>query len=111
MKRFYNGGKPSPKDPPMPLDWSPFVEFVRSQDDLGGLRLVDTSAESCCRLVCEAIDALGVPLSQEMATHLFIGLAMDTGWFHHANTSAATFALADRLTRAGADPNALYDEL
>ncbi len=87
------------------------IDHHRTQDDLGGARLVDTSAEACCRLICEAIDALGVPLTAGMATHLYIGLAMDTGWFHHAGTRAETFALADRLTRAGANPNELYDLL
>jgi phosphoesterase RecJ-like protein len=87
------------------------IDHHRTQDDLGGARLVDTSAEACCRLITEAIDALGVPMSAEIATNLFIGLAMDTGWFHHAGTRPETFALADRLTRAGADPHVLYDLL
>ena len=42
---------------------------------------------------------------------LFAALATDTGWFRHKNTTAATFALAEKLTQAGADPSYLYDEI
>src|ERR1019366_3499396 len=33
------------------------------------------------------------------------------GWFRHKNTTPATFALAEKLAQAGADPNYLYDEI
>jgi phosphoesterase RecJ-like protein len=36
---------------------------------------------------------------------------MDTGWFRHSNTTAATFALAEKLVAAGARPEKLYDQL
>jgi phosphoesterase RecJ-like protein len=87
------------------------IDHHRTQDDLGALRLVDTSAEACGRLVREAIAALGVPLTEAMATPLFIALAMDTGWFRHGSTTAATFALAGELTAAGARPDRLYERL
>jgi phosphoesterase RecJ-like protein len=87
------------------------IDHHRTQDDLGAVRLVDTSAEACGRLVREAIAALGVPLTEPMATALFIALAMDTGWFHHGSTTAASFGLAEELVRAGADPNRIYERL
>src|SRR5262249_27860181 len=59
----------------------------------------------------EAIVALGVPLPAAAANHLFVALAMDTGWFRHANTTPATFALAENLVRAGAEPTRLYELL
>jgi phosphoesterase RecJ-like protein len=46
-----------------------------------------------------------------MATLLFAALAMDTGWFHHANTTPATFALAGKLAEAGAQPTRLFEQL
>jgi phosphoesterase RecJ-like protein len=87
------------------------IDHHRTQDDLGAVRLVDTSAEACGRLVREAITALGVPLTASMATALFIALAMDTGWFHHGSTTAATFDLAAELVRAGAQPDPIYELL
>lgn len=77
--------------------------------DLDATRLLDTSAEATGRLIYEAIRALGQPLTAKAANFLFAALATDTGWFRHRNTSAATFALADALTAAGAKPTELYD--
>jgi phosphoesterase RecJ-like protein len=87
------------------------IDHHPTQDDLGGLRFVDTTAEATGRLVFEAAQALGVPLSERSANDLFTAVAMDTGWFRHSNTSPATFTLAADLTRAGARPAILYDQL
>jgi phosphoesterase RecJ-like protein len=87
------------------------IDHHPTQDDLGALRLVDTTAEATGRLVYEAIRALGDPLSEAAAGYLFVALAMDTGWFRHANTTAATFELAGRLVEAGAQPTPVYDLL
>lgn len=87
------------------------VDHHRTQDDLGGLQLVDVSAEATGRLAHELIRALGLPLSKDAANHLFMALATDTGWFRHPNTTPATFALAGELMAAGANPTLLYERL
>ncbi len=87
------------------------VDHHRTQDDLGGLQLVDVSAEATGRLSYEIIRALHAPLSKAAAHHLFMALALDTGWFRHPNTTAATFALAHELVKAGANPPPLYEQL
>jgi phosphoesterase RecJ-like protein len=87
------------------------IDHHLSQDDLGAVRLVDTSAEATGRLVYEAIVALGGSITQTVADLLFVALAGDTGWFRHANTTPATFALAEKLAAAGARPTVLYELL
>ncbi|MCC6418542.1 MAG: bifunctional oligoribonuclease/PAP phosphatase NrnA [Gemmataceae bacterium] len=87
------------------------IDHHLSQDDLGALQLVDTTAEATGRLVYEAAQALGVALSPEAAEFLFAAVGTDTGWFRHSNTTAATFALAEDLVRAGARPTLLYEQL
>jgi len=87
------------------------IDHHQTQDDLGGVRLVDATAEATGRLVAEAIGALGVPLSAQVANMLFVALAMDTGWFRHSNTTAPTFALGEALLRAGAQPTIMYEHL
>jgi phosphoesterase RecJ-like protein len=87
------------------------IDHHQTQDDLGATRFVDTKAEATGRLVYEAITALGEPLTPLVANHLFVALAMDTGWFRHANTTPATFALAEKLAQAGAEPTRLYEQL
>ena len=87
------------------------IDHHRTQDDLGGLAFVDTTAEATGRLSYEIIRALGVSLTPTMAHHLFMALALDTGWFRHPNTTAATFRLAEELVLAGANPTPLYEQL
>jgi phosphoesterase RecJ-like protein len=87
------------------------IDHHQTQDELGALRLVDTSAEATGRLIFEAILALGVALPATAANALFVAVAMDTGWFRHSNTTAATFALAEKLVAAGARPELIYDRL
>jgi phosphoesterase RecJ-like protein len=87
------------------------IDHHLTQDDLGALRLVDTTAEATGRLVYEAIVALGAPLPASSAHALFIALAMDTGWFRHNNTTPATFTLAADLVRAGARATEAYESL
>jgi phosphoesterase RecJ-like protein len=87
------------------------IDHHPTQDDLGGIRLVDTTAEATGRLVYEAITTLGAALTPETANDLFVAIAMDTGWFRHSNASSAAFALASKLVAAGARPEVLYEHL
>ncbi|MFM8273879.1 MAG: DHH family phosphoesterase [Gemmata sp.] len=87
------------------------VDHHRTQDDLGGLQLVDISAEATGRLAYEIIRAVGAPVSPRAAHYMFMAVATDTGWFRHPNATAATFALCGELVAAGANPTALYERL
>jgi phosphoesterase RecJ-like protein len=87
------------------------IDHHFTQDDLGGIRLLDTTAEATARLVYEATLALGLEPSPAAAHGLFVALAMDTGWFRHASTRAETFAMAEHLVRCGAKPDQIYEHL
>ena len=82
-----------------------------SGDDLGATLLKNTEAEATGRLVIEAADALGVPLTPEIAVPAYAALATDTGWFRFASTTGGTYRLAGRLVDAGAAPDLLYKQL
>jgi phosphoesterase RecJ-like protein len=87
------------------------VDHHRTQDDLGGLRLVDITAEATGRLAHELIRELGAPVGPAAANNLFMAVATDTGWFRHPNTTPATFALCGELVALGANPTELYERL
>jgi len=87
------------------------IDHHHTQDDLGGVALVDESAEATGRLAFEAIRAIGAPITPAMANNLFIALATDTGWFKHSNTTPKTFRLAGDLAELGASPNAIKAKL
>lgn len=87
------------------------IDHHPTQDDLGALQMVDTSAEAAARLVYEATVALGLEPSPRAAELMFLGLATDTGWFRHPNVTPATFELAAALSRLGARPTSLHEAL
>lgn len=82
-----------------------------SEDDLGAEVFKDVQAEATGRLVVEAAEQLGVPLSADMARPLFAALATDTGWFRFSSTSSETYRTAARLIDAGVVPGDLYNTL
>ncbi len=81
------------------------------EDDLGALLFKNTTAEATGRLVVEAAEQLGVPLTPEMAVPLFAALATDTGWFRFPSVNSLTWQVAGKLVDAGASPAGIYGSL
>jgi bifunctional oligoribonuclease and PAP phosphatase NrnA len=70
----------------------------------GSVNWFDEGAAACVELVADAIDAIDVAWTSEIATYLYLGLSTDTGSFRHSHISARSFELARRCVLAGADP-------
>jgi len=70
----------------------------------GETQWYDGSAAACGEMVYEIIAELGVPLTADMATQLFVAVVTDTGSFRYAGVSPRTFSISARLLEAGADP-------
>jgi phosphoesterase RecJ-like protein len=70
----------------------------------GTVNWFDEGAAACVELVADAIDAIDVAWTSEIATYLYLGLNTDTGSFRHSHISARSFELARRCVLAGADP-------
>ncbi|MDX1947451.1 MAG: DHH family phosphoesterase [Pirellulaceae bacterium] len=87
------------------------VDHHVSEDDLGAEPFKNVQAEATGRLVVEAAEALGVPLTPAMAMPLFAAVATDTGWFRFGSASSGTYRTAAKLIDAGASPAAIYGSL
>jgi bifunctional oligoribonuclease and PAP phosphatase NrnA len=72
----------------------------------GALNWFDESAAACAEMVFDVIRALGVPLSPEIATHIYLGILTDTGSFHHSNITPRTFDICRQTVEAGVNPAA-----
>jgi len=70
----------------------------------GTAQWYDGAAAACGEMVFEIITELGVPISEDMATQLFVAIVTDTGSFRYPGVSPRTFAIGARLLEAGADP-------
>ncbi len=73
----------------------------------GDANWFDASAAACAEMVADVIDALGVPWTAAIASHLYLGIATDTGGFHHGPISARTFDVCRRIALTGVEPAAL----
>lgn len=87
------------------------IDHHISTDDLGATMFKNEAAEANGRLVLEAIEALGVTLTEEMATALFAAIATDTGWFRFASVGSPTFTALEKLVSAGAVPAEIFATL
>ena len=80
------------------------IDHHPGNDNYGQLNWFDASAAACGEMVYELIMALGVPLSKEMATHIYVAILTDTGSFHYSSISARTFGICRAALEAGVDP-------
>jgi phosphoesterase RecJ-like protein len=70
----------------------------------GQLNWFDASAAACGEMVYELVRALGVALSVEIATHIYVAILTDTGSFHFSSISPKTFEICREALEAGVDP-------
>lgn len=88
------------------LDRSPVlnIDHHLGNRSYGAVNWVDESAAACTELVFTLVEALGVRLTPEIATHIYLGVLTDTGSFHFSHVTARTFEIARRCVEAGAEP-------
>jgi phosphoesterase RecJ-like protein len=70
----------------------------------GALNWFDVSAAACGEMVFDLVRELGAPLTQEVATHVYIAILTDTGSFHYSSISPRTFDICRQCVEAGVDP-------
>jgi phosphoesterase RecJ-like protein len=73
----------------------------------GSLNWFDLSAAACGEMVFDLVKDLGVPLTPEIATHIYIAILTDTGSFHYSSISPRTFDICRQCVEAGVDPPAV----
>ena len=72
---------------------------------------INADAEATGTLVVQAAEALGVPMSYEIACPAFAAIATDTGWFRFSSTTSETFRTAGKLIDLGVRVDAVYREI
>ena len=88
------------------LDQSPVmnIDHHPGNTGYGAINWVDESAAACGEMAFTLIDALGAPLTRDVATHVYLAVLTDTGSFHFSHLSPRTYEIARRCVEAGADP-------
>ena len=73
----------------------------------GAVNWHDESAAACGEMVFDVIRELGVRLTLEIATHIYLAILTDTGSFHHSNITPRTFDICRQAVEAGVNPAAM----
>ena len=73
----------------------------------GAINWFDVSAAACGEMVFDLVRELGVPLSHDIAVHLYVAILTDTGSFHHSNITPRTFEICRQCVEAGVNPSAV----
>jgi phosphoesterase RecJ-like protein len=87
------------------------IDHHHDNTRFGDANLVDTDASSTAEIVYELARHMGVEITPEMASALYVGLVTDTGRFMYENTDANTHRIAAALIDAGVDVNDTYRRL
>ena len=88
------------------LDRSPVlnIDHHPGNTEYGAVNWIDESAAACGQMAFLLIEALGVQLTPEIATHIYLAILTDTGSFHFSHLTPRTYDIARRCVEAGADP-------
>jgi bifunctional oligoribonuclease and PAP phosphatase NrnA len=73
----------------------------------GAVNWFDETAAACGEQVADVIDALDIPWTPEIASHIYLAILTDTGSFRHSHITARTFEACRRVAEAGVDPAAI----
>lgn len=87
------------------------VDHHVTREALADHYLIDESAAATCQILYEWAIAADWSLSLEAIESLYIGMAMDTGWFRHSNTTERVMSIGADLLARGAKPYALHEAL
>jgi phosphoesterase RecJ-like protein len=83
------------------------IDHHQGNTRYANLNWIDESAAACGEMVFDLIGALGVPLTVEIATHVYLAILTDTGSFHYSNITPKTFEICQRTVEAGVNPAAM----
>jgi phosphoesterase RecJ-like protein len=83
------------------------IDHHLGNSNYGALNWFDGTAAACGEMVFELIAELGVPLTPDIATHIYVAILTDTGSFHYSSISPRTFDICRQCVEAGIDPPAI----
>jgi bifunctional oligoribonuclease and PAP phosphatase NrnA len=83
------------------------VDHHLGNEGYGAVNWFDPTVAACGEMVGDIIDALGVAWTPEIAAHLYLAIATDTGGFRYGAIAARTFEACRRIAETGVETAAL----
>lgn len=86
------------------------IDHHLSNDHFGDAAYVNTRATAAGEMVYDVLQHLGVELTADIASALYLAIMADSGSFKFSNTVTRTFEIVTELVRAGASPSWIASE-
>ena len=81
-------------------------------DEYADIEMINENSSSTCQLILEFIYANWLPITEEMAKNIYLGIVSDTGRFMHGYTTGRTFELVNKMVnKTKLDFTSLYESL
>jgi Exopolyphosphatase-related proteins len=99
---------------PAPVEQTKLVIDIDHHHDntrFGAVNLIVSDASSTGEVLRDVFAELGVKITPEIAEPLYIALVTDTGRFQYTNTTPKSLRLAAELVEAGADVQAVFQQV
>lgn len=80
-------------------------------EKIAEVEVVDTGCESCCGLIADFCQTMGLTLPAEAATALYTGMVTDSGRFMYEGVTGDAMRMAGLMLDAGVDIQWLYANL
>jgi phosphoesterase RecJ-like protein len=87
------------------------IDHHHDNTRFGTVNLVETAASCTAEIVYVLAERLGVEITPEIASSLYVGLVTDTGRFMYENTDPTAHRMAAELIEAGVDVADTYRRL
>jgi phosphoesterase RecJ-like protein len=87
------------------------IDHHHDNTRFGDVNLVDVEASCTAEIVYDLAQLLGVSITPQIASALYVGLITDTGKFMYENTNAHTHRVAAELIDAGVNVDDTYRRL
>jgi bifunctional oligoribonuclease and PAP phosphatase NrnA len=79
------------------------LDHHRSNTRFGAINYIQPETCASGMIVYELNEALGLPLTADKATNMYVGIISDTGNFRYSNTSPEVLRVGSRLIETGID--------
>ena len=73
--------------------------------------VIEPEVSATAEMVYRLLGLADLPMTEQIATALYVGILTDTGRFQYSNTTPYTFEIAAALMRAGADTERAYQDI
>jgi len=87
------------------------IDHHLDNDHFGEINIIDASFSSTSELMYEFFKDQKIPINQEIATALYIGIVFDTGSFRYSLTTSKTHKYVSELLEYKIDTNDIYEML